>query len=179
MFLDRRTRHSSRMSSGNPVKSRVEIPMSRPICLRTDSKLQVIVSPYMATRCCNDRPKAHAGRGQSPEHRVRFAALHESGYGTHSPSTAVQHSRQLSEVKMCPTPQKPGSLWAAGAASRTRASSLWAAGKPRRYHSCFSYRVVVRQSTARLASHKPPATAVKISAKLTSPSSFGNKSGIG
>jgi hypothetical protein len=25
--------------------------------------------------------KAHAGRGQSPEHRVRFAALQESGYG--------------------------------------------------------------------------------------------------
>src|SRR5262245_48691692 len=38
--------------------------------------------------------------------------------------------------------------------------------------------VVVRQSTARLASHKPPATSVKNSAHVTSPGRFGKTSRI-
>jgi hypothetical protein len=45
--------------------------------------------------------------------------------------------------------------------------------------STISYRVVVRQSTARFASHKPHVTAVKNSAHVTSPGCFGNTSGTG
>jgi hypothetical protein len=42
-----------------------------------------------------------------------------------------------------------------------------------------TYRVIERQSTARLASHKPAATAVKNSAGAISPGRPGNTSGIG
>lgn len=42
-----------------------------------------------------------------------------------------------------------------------------------------TYRVIERQSTTRLASHKPPATAVKNSAGAISPGRPGNTSGIG
>src|SRR5262245_31920775 len=99
--------------------------------------------------------------------------------GTLSPSTAVQHSRQLPEVKRkCPTPKNcaadfkdQASLWGSRGTSASRALTGHFFG--------LSYRIVVRQSTARLASHKPLAIAVKNSADVMSPRCFGNKSGIG
>ena len=49
----------------------------------------------------------------------------------------------------------------------------------RRPMSDLAYRIVVRPSTARLAISKPPATAVKNSAHVTSPGRFGKMSGSG
>ena len=64
----------------SPVFVALLLPFSRrpPASLRSSSACAASASS--ANTWCSGRPKAHARRGQSLEHRIRFAALHESGY---------------------------------------------------------------------------------------------------
>ena len=64
----------------SPVFVALLLPFSRrpPASLRSSSACAASASS--ANTWCSGRPKAHARRGQSPEHRIRFAALHECGY---------------------------------------------------------------------------------------------------
>ena len=59
----------------SPVFAAPLLPSSQrpPASLRSSSACAASASS--ANTWCNDRPKAHAGGGQPPEHRVRFAAL--------------------------------------------------------------------------------------------------------
>jgi hypothetical protein len=99
------------------------------------------------------------------------------------PIATITRPGAMAMADACAPPD--GDSW--GLARRTNADALRALGEagemnpstPARRYSTLTHRVVVRQSTARLASHKPPATAVRISAQVTSLGCFGITSGIG